>query len=163
LKKIVLLSDTHSWIDKEAIKHFEEADEIWHAGDIGSLEVTDYLAQFAPIRAVYGNIDNTQIRTEFPEELFFEVEGYKIWMIHIGGYPPKYSKRIIPKLEELKPSIFICGHSHILKVLFDKNRKILHLNPGAFGKHGFHKERTLLKFELHQGNITNLQVVSKSK
>lgn len=159
MKSIVLLSDTHSYIDSEIEKHLIKADEIWHAGDIGNLSVTNYLKSFAPVRGVYGNIDDTNIRLEFPKDNIFELEGFKIWMTHIGSYPPNYNKKIKPQLDKISPSIFICGHSHILKVIYDKNRACLHLNPGAIGKHGFHKVRTMLSFDLDKGNITNMKVV----
>lgn len=163
MKNILLLSDTHSYIDKEAEEHYKNADEIWHAGDIGNVSVTDYLKKFSKLRAVFGNIDDHIIRKEFPENQIFEIENMKIWMIHIGGYPTKYSKKIDQLLQEIKPDIFICGHSHILKVIFDKKKNLLHLNPGAFGKHGFHKERTMLKFKLNKGKITDLHIISKPK
>lgn len=159
MKTILLLSDTHSFADTSLEKHYKHVDEIWHAGDIGVLDVTDYLKSFATLRAVYGNIDDQEIRSEFPKDLFFEIEGFKVWITHIGGYPPKYSKKIISTLNIEKPSIFICGHSHILKVIFDKERQCLHLNPGAIGKHGFHNVRTMLKFKLDKGNISDMKIL----
>lgn len=159
MKNILLLSDTHSYFDKELEKHLQHADEIWHAGDIGDLSVTNYLSTFAPLRAVFGNIDNHNIRAEFPKDNIFDIEGFKVWITHIGSYPPRYNKTIKAQLEEIQPNIFICGHSHILKVMYDKNLECLHLNPGAIGKHGFHKVRTMLSFTLDSGDIRNMNII----
>ena len=161
--KIVLLSDTHNYLDDAIKKHLKKADEIWHAGDIGNIELLDELQAIKPIRAVYGNIDDAKIRKACPKEQFFEVDGQKIYMIHIGGYPPKYTTVLKQRLLELKPTIFICGHSHILKVIYDKNINCLHLNPGAAGIYGFHKVRTLLKFEINSGKLENMQIVELGK
>ena len=159
MKKILLLSDTHSYYNKELEKHLKNCDEVWHAGDIGNSDVTDYLGAFAPLRAVYGNIDDHKIRSIYPKDLIFEIEGFKVWITHIGSYPPKYNKQINRQLELIKPSIFICGHSHILKVIYDKKINCLHLNPGAIGKHGFHKVRTMLSFVLDNGHIKDMQII----
>lgn len=159
VKKILLLSDTHSFIDAQILKFVEQADEVWHAGDIGDLNVTDTLKKQKTLRAVYGNIDSYEARLEFPLDNLFTVEGVAVWMTHIGGYPNKYDLRIREKLKENPPQLFISGHSHILKVQFDKKLNLLHLNPGAAGKHGFHKVRTMLRFQLDNGNITNLEVI----
>jgi len=159
MKKILLLSDTHSFLDSRVLDYAKDADEIWHAGDIGNLNVTDSLRNLKPLRAVYGNIDNATIRQEFPEDLFFELEGVSVFMTHIGGKPNRYAKGISEKLSKLKPQLFICGHSHILKVAFDKSRELLYVNPGAAGKHGFHKKQTLIKFELANGKAQNLVVI----
>ena len=159
MKKILLLSDTHSFLDSRVLDYAKEADEIWHAGDIGNLNVTDALRNLKPLRAVYGNIDNATIRQEFKEDLFFELEGVRVFMTHIGGKPNRYAKGISEKLSKLKPQLFICGHSHILKVAFDKSRELLYINPGAAGKHGFHKKQTLIKFELANGKAQNLVVI----
>ncbi len=159
MKKIGLISDTHSFLDTRVFHHFAEVDEIWHAGDIGDLKVTDTLADFKPLRAVYGNIDNHEIRATHPLNAFFEVEGTKILMTHIGGYPPKYNPRSRALIEEYKPQLFICGHSHILKIMYDKDKNCLHMNPGAAGNHGFHKVRTLIRFNLHQGEFSNVEVI----
>ena len=159
MKKILLLSDTHGFLDPRVLGYAKNVDEIWHAGDIGNLNVTDALKKLKPIRAVYGNIDNATIRQEFPEDLFFELEGVSVFMTHIGGKPYKYAKGIPEKLSTLKPQLFICGHSHILKVAFDKNKELLYINPGAAGKHGFHRKQTLIKFELTNGKAQNLVVI----
>ena len=159
MKKILLLSDTHSFLDSRVLDYAKEADEIWHAGDIGNLNVTDALRNLKPLRAVYGNIDNATIRQEFTDDLFFELEGVRVFMTHIGGKPNRYAKGISEKLSKLKPQLFICGHSHILKVAFDKSRELLYINPGAAGKHGFHKKQTLIKFELANGKAQNLVVI----
>lgn len=163
MKKIILLSDTHSYYNSELEKHLLKADEIWHAGDIGSLDVTDQLSTFAKVRAVYGNIDDSSIRSVYPKDLIFDIEGFKVWMTHIGSYPPNYNAKIRPQLHDIKPSIFICGHSHILKVIYDKKLQCLHLNPGAIGKHGFHKVRTMLSFELNKGHIENMNIIEYSR
>ena len=159
LKKILLLSDTHSYIDDRILEYAKNADEIWHVGDFGNLEVIDELKKVGKLRGVFGNIDDAKIRAEFPEIAIFECEKVKIFMIHIGGYPHKYAPRVKEKLKEEKPQIFISGHSHILKVMYDKELEILHLNPGAAGKHGWHKMRTMLRFEINGEKIENLEVV----
>jgi hypothetical protein len=157
--KIGLLSDTHSFFPDEIYKYFEKCDEIWHAGDIGSMEVVEKIRAFKPLRAVWGNIDGQEMRKEFPLDLTVQVEGMKIWMTHIGGYPGKYAARIKKQLEITRPQLFICGHSHILKVIQDKELNLLHLNPGAAGIEGFHQVRTLMRFEIKQGKINNLEVI----
>lgn len=159
LKKILLLSDTHSYIDDRILEYAKNADEIWHAGDFGNLEVIDELKKVGKLRGVFGNIDDAKIRAEFPEIAIFECEKVKIFMIHIGGYPHKYAPKVKEKLKEEKPQIFISGHSHILKVMYDKELEILHLNPGAAGKHGWHKMRTMLRFEVNGEKIENLEVI----
>ena len=157
--KILLLSDTHSYIDDRILEYAKNADEIWHAGDFGNLEVIDDLKKAGTLRGVFGNIDEAKIRAEFPEINVFECEKVKVVMIHIGGYPHKYAPRVKQILKEEKPQIFISGHSHILKVMYDKELEILHLNPGAAGKHGWHKMRTMLRFEINGEKIENLEVV----
>ena len=159
MKKILLLSDTHSFIDAQILKFVKQADEVWHAGDIGDLNVTDTLKKHKPLRAVYGNIDDKDARAEFPLDNKFIVEGISVWIPHIGGYPNKYNMRVKEELKKDTPKLFICGHSHILKVQFDEKLNLLHLNPGAAGKHGFHKVRTMLRFELGKGAITNMEVI----
>ena len=159
MKKILLLSDTHSYIDDQILKFVKQADEVWHAGDVGDLKVTDTIKKHKPLRAVYGNIDDKDARIEFPLDNKFELEGVNVWITHIGGYPGKYNQRVREDLKIEKPTLFICGHSHILKVQFDKKLNILHLNPGAAGNHGFHKVRTMLRFELTNGKIENMEVV----
>ncbi len=162
--KIGLISDTHSYLDEQVFKYFDDCDEIWHAGDIGSMEVAIRLENFKPFRAVWGNIDGREIRLRYPEDQIFECSGMKIWITHIGGKPPAYSKGIKPRLKEIKPDIFICGHSHILRVMADeKMDRLLYLNPGAAGMHGFHKIRTLLRFEIEEGKIKNMQAIELGK
>ena len=159
MKQIVLLSDTHHTLDKRFLPHFENADEIWHAGDIGSLEITDTLKKYAPIRVVYGNIDDKTIRTEFKGNLYFKCEKVNVMMTHIGGYPGRYDKKILPIIEQSNPDLFICGHSHILKVMYDKKNQLLHMNPGATGDYGIHKVKTILCFTIEGKEIKNLRVV----
>lgn len=159
MKKILLLSDTHSHIDDGIIKHVHWADEVWHAGDIGDVSVTDAIMALKPLRAVYGNIDDNVIRIQFPKHLFFNCEDVKVWITHIGGYPGRYPARIRAILDSKRPDLFICGHSHILKVMSDKKYNLLHMNPGAAGRHGFHKVCTMLRFEVYRGKISSLEVV----
>ena len=159
MKKILLLSDTHGYIDNHMMNYVNEADEVWHAGDIGSIEVTDKISTAKPLRAVYGNIDDAQIRVSFPKDLTFTSEGVHVFMTHIGGRPGRYAKGVSQKLKSLHPKIFICGHSHILKIQFDQAHQLLFINPGAMGKHGFHKVRTMVRFELSDGEIKNMEVI----
>ncbi|ADF51319.1 metallophosphoesterase family protein [Zunongwangia profunda] len=160
MKKILLLSDTHSYIDDRIIHYAEQADEIWHAGDIGSIEISDKLkAPGKPLIAVYGNIDNTEIRKEFPLNQRWMCEGVDVWITHIGGYPKKYSPAVRDEIRQNPPKLFICGHSHILKVMMDKDLGLLHMNPGAAGKHGWHKQRTMLRFVIDGENIKDLEVI----
>ena len=159
MKNISLLSDTHSVLDERFIPHLKNSDEIWHAGDIGSLDVYDKLTKLSNVKAVYGNIDNHKIRIELKSELFFKCEGINIYMTHIGGYPGKYSKGIKEKIEKTNPNIFICGHSHILKIMNDKENKLLFLNPGAAGNHGFHHVKTIIKFDIDDKKIRNLKII----
>ena len=159
MKKILLLSDTHGFIDNQILKFVKQADEVWHAGDIGAIEVTDTIKKLKPLRAVYGNIDNALIRTEFPLNNKFTIEKITVWITHIGGYPNKYDLKIRDEISKNSPNLFISGHSHILKVMFDKKLNLLHMNPGAAGKHGFHKVRTMLRFEINEDKITNLEAI----
>jgi len=159
MKKILLLSDTHSFIDDQILKFVKQADEVWHAGDIGDLHVTDSLKKLKPLRAVYGNIDTSDARLDFPLDAKFEVEKVSVWMTHIGGYPNRYNQRIREEIKLNSPKIFISGHSHILKVQYDKKLNLLHLNPGAAGNHGFHKIRTMLRFNLDNGGIKDLEII----
>ncbi|MGV0996048.1 metallophosphoesterase family protein [Empedobacter falsenii] len=163
MKKILLLSDTHSYIDDRILEYVQQADEIWHAGDIGDISVTDKLAEIKPLRAVYGNIDDNKARAEFPLNNRFTLEGVDVWITHIGGYPGKYNPAIRKEITENPPKLFICGHSHILKVMPDKQLGLIHMNPGAVGKHGFQKVRTMLRFELNKGKIENLEVIEFKK
>ncbi|MDX1271148.1 metallophosphoesterase family protein [Bizionia paragorgiae] len=163
MKKILLLSDTHSYIDDAILEHVKQADEVWHAGDIGNLEVTDAIKKHKPLRAVYGNIDDDKARMEFPENNRFMCEGVDVWITHIGGYPNKYNVRIREEIQRNPPKLFICGHSHILKVMPDKKLNLLHMNPGAVGKHGFHNVRTMLRFTISGDTIANLEVIEFPK
>ena len=163
MKKILLLSDTHSYIDDQILKFVKQADEVWHAGDIGDLKVTDTIKKIKPLSAVYGNIDDADARAEFPLDNKFSVENVSVWITHIGGYPNRYNQRIREEIKINPPKIFIAGHSHILKVQYDKNLNLLHLNPGAAGNHGFHKIRTMLRFELEKGEIKNLEIIELAK
>ncbi|NBC07019.1 MAG: YfcE family phosphodiesterase [Bacteroidetes bacterium] len=163
MKRIGLISDTHSHLEESVFDYFEECDEIWHAGDIGDPAVADRLAEFRPFRAVYGNIDEPALRRRFPEDLRFELEGVDVFMTHIGGYPGRYNKRVRAILREQPPKLYICGHSHILKVMPDKTLGLLHINPGAAGNHGFHKMKTIVRFSLNKGEIKDLQVVELGK
>ena len=163
MKKILLLSDTHSYIDDQILKFVKQADEVWHAGDIGDLKVTDTIKELKPLRAVYGNIDDASARTEFPLDNRFKVEKVDVWMTHIGGYPNKYYTRIREEIKVNPPKIFISGHSHILKVQFDKKLNLLHLNPGAAGKHGFHQVRTMLRFKIDGSDIKEMEIIELEK
>ncbi|MET2985827.1 metallophosphoesterase family protein [Aureibaculum conchae] len=163
MKKILLLSDTHSYIDNQILKFVKQADEIWHAGDIGDVKVSDTLKNIKPLRAVYGNIDNAEIRKEFPLNNRFTIENVDVWITHIGGYPNRYNARIKEEIKDNPPRIFISGHSHILKVMNDKKLNLLHFNPGAAGKQGFHKIRTMLRFEIDGSKIENLEVIELGK
>ena len=163
MKKILLISDTHSYIDDRILEYAQQADEIWHAGDIGDISVTDKLAEIKRLRAVYGNIDDNKARAEFPLNNRFKLEGVDVWITHIGGYPGKYNPAIRKEITENPPKLFICGHSHILKVMPDKQLGLIHMNPGAVGKHGFQKVRTMLRFELNKGRIENLEVIEFKK
>lgn len=159
MKRIALLSDTHGYLDEGIIKHIKECDEIWHAGDVGDISVLNKLSTLAPLRAVYGNIDGQEVRKSVPEHQRFVCEGVSVWITHIGGYPGRYVPKIREAIKAKPPKLFICGHSHILKVMPDKKLGLLHMNPGACGRHGFHKVRTLLRFTLEKGEIKNLEVV----
>ena len=163
MTKILLLSDTHSYIDDDILKYVKKADEVWHAGDIGTLEVTDAIKNLKPLRAVYGNIDDAKVRLEFPENNRFVCEDVSVFITHIGGYPPKYNMTTRDLIKENPPRLFICGHSHILKVIPDKRYNLIHMNPGAVGKHGFHKVRTMLRFTIDGPKIENLEVIEFPK
>jgi len=163
MKQIGLLSDTHGYIDDRIAHHLKGCDEIWHAGDIGNIQVTDTLQKIAPVIAVYGNIDGTEVRSTFPLDHTWKVEGAKCYMTHIAGRPGRYPFRVKAKIEEEKPTIFICGHSHILLIKRDIKTGLVHLNPGAAGTHGFHKTRTLLRFGISNGRIQNMEIVELGK
>jgi hypothetical protein len=161
--KILLLSDTHSHIDDTILKYVNQADEVWHAGDIGNLAVTDAIKKLKPLLAVYGNIDDDKARLEFPLNNRFMCEGVDVLITHIGGYPGKYNQAIREELYKNPPKLFICGHSHILKVMFDKKLNLLHMNPGAAGISGFHQVRTMLRFVIDGDKIKDLEVVEIGK
>ena len=163
MKKILLLSDTHGYIDDQIMKFVRQADEVWHAGDVGNLKVTDRIKEVKTLRCVYGNIDGKDARADFKLDEVFECEGMTVYITHIGGYPNLYNKRVREQLQQIKPNLYICGHSHILKVQYDNDLERLHLNPGAAGKVGFHKIRTMLRFEVDLGNIKNLEVIELAK
>ena len=162
--KIGLLSDTHSHLDPKVFEYFKECDELWHAGDIGDAVIVNELEKFKPLRAVYGNIDDQAMQVRFPEDLWFSCEGITIWMTHIGGAPPNYNPRIKKMLKDRIPDIFICGHSHILRIKKDRTYKnMLYLNPGAAGNHGFHLIKTLVRFEVIGKEIKNMEVIELGK
>ncbi|MTI33172.1 metallophosphoesterase family protein [Xanthovirga aplysinae] len=162
--KIGLLSDTHGYLDERIFYYLEDCDEIWHAGDVGSLEVLEKLEQFKPTKGVFGNIDGQNIRIRWPENQRFSCQGLDIWITHIGGRPPKYNPKILAQLKQNPPNVFVCGHSHILQVSKDPNfHQMLFLNPGAAGKQGFHRVRTILRFEINSGDISNLQAIELGK
>lgn len=162
--KVGLLSDTHSYLDPKVFDYFKECDEIWHGGDIGDAAVINDLEKFKPVRAVFGNIDDKEMQARFPEDLWFTCEGLTIWMTHIGGAPPNYNPRIKKILKDRLPDIFICGHSHILRIKKDpKYKNMLYLNPGAAGNHGFHHIKTLVRFEVIGKEIKNMEVIELGK
>ena len=158
MKKIGLISDTHGYLDDAVFKYFDDRDEIWHVGDFGA-DVAEPLAAFKPLRGVYGNIDGAEIRNEFPEHLRFKCEEVDVWMTHIGGYPHKYAPNVKRIIYTKPPQLFISGHSHILKVMFDDKINCLHINPGAAGKHGWHQKRTLIRFCISAEKIHTLEVI----
>jgi len=159
MTKILLLSDSHSYIDDRILEYAGQADEIWHGGDFGSMEVIEQLEKIKPLKGVYGNIDNAKIRSEFPEVNRFTCEEVEVLMIHIGGYPGKYTPPARQEISEKAPKLFISGHSHILKVMFDRKNNLLHLNPGACGKQGWHKMRTMMRFVIDGTEIKDLEVI----
>ena len=159
MKRIGLLSDTHGYLDEKIFGYFEDCDEIWHAGDIGNLQVVEQLEQFRPLRAVYGNIDDAIIRQEFPLNLRFSCEGMEVFMTHIGGYPGRYNRRVREILQKEPPDLYICGHSHILKIMPDPKLDLLHINPGACGNHGFHKIKTIVRFSISDGQLHDMDVI----
>jgi len=162
MKKILLLSDTHSFIDEQIMSHAKWSDEIWHAGDFGSIDVINSLQKIKPLHGVFGNVDGHEIRREFPEFIRFYCEDVEVLMMHIGGYPKRYSPLAKSEIEKRSPKIFISGHSHILKVMMDRDKNILHLNPGACGTEGWHKVRTMLRFVIDGSEIKDLEVIELS-
>lgn len=163
MTRIGLISDTHSFLDDAVFNHFETCNEIWHAGDFGTMQLADQLASFKPLKGVYGNIDDNEIRNRFPEQLVFTCEGVKIMMRHIGGYPPKYNPETRKELLIHQPQLFISGHSHILKVIYDEKINCLHMNPGAAGKQGWHKVRTLIRFVIDGNEMKDCEVIELGK
>jgi putative phosphoesterase len=162
--KIGLLSDTHTFLDEKIFEYFKDVDQVWHAGDIGNDDLADQLEAFKPLRAVYGNIDGGKLRIRYPEDQIFSEDGVSVWMTHIGGYPPRYTSRVKTAIMKYNPKLFICGHSHILKIMPDKKRPgSLCINPGAAGQQGFHIEKTIVRFELAEGKIKNLEVIKLGK
>jgi len=159
MTKIGILSDTHGLLDDRIFEYFTSCDEIWHAGDIGSIEVINKLQSFKPLRAVWGNIDGHDIRSLLPQHNRFMCEDVKVWLTHIGGYPGKYDPLVRPGIFQQPPNLFVCGHSHILKVQYDRSLELLHINPGAAGKHGWHKVQTLIRLEIDSKTIQNLEVI----
>ncbi|MCB0400966.1 MAG: metallophosphoesterase family protein [Flavobacteriales bacterium] len=159
MTRIALISDTHGYLDPKAEKYLKECDEIWHAGDVGDLSVIDKLNQIKPTKGVYGNIDGQDIRKVFPKNLRFHCEGVDVWITHIGGYPKRYSQDVRDEIRINPPQLFISGHSHILKVMYDKKLNLLHINPGAAGKSGFHKVKTLVRFTINQKEIQDLEII----
>lgn len=163
MKRIGLMSDTHGFLDEKVLKYFEACDEIWHAGDIGTMAVADKIEEFKPFRAVYGNIDGADIRQRYPLDLRFDCEGLDVLITHIGGYPNRYSKRVREMMLEHSPKLFISGHSHILKVMPDSKFDLLHINPGACGNHGFHQIKTIVRFSVNAGEVFDLEVIELGK
>ena len=163
MKKIGILSDTHAHWDDRYAQYFAECDEIWHAGDIGSEDVLNRLEALKPVRAVFGNIDGQAIRVRTGRHQRFEIEGVSVWITHIGGYPGKYAREVIPEIFRKPPQLFIAGHSHITKVMFDKTLNCLHINPGAAGLYGFHKVRTLVRLVIDNGTFSDLEIIELSE
>jgi len=163
MKRIGLLSDTHSFLDENIFRHLESCDEIWHAGDFGNLALAEQLQAYRPLRGVFGNVDGSDIRTVYPEKLRWVCEELNVFMIHIGGYPPRYLPAIKKELYADPPRLFICGHSHILKIIYDPALGCLHMNPGAAGNQGWHKIRTILRFSISGKDIRDCEVVELGK
>ena len=159
MKKIGLISDTHNFLDDAVFRHFEHCDEVWHAGDFGNASIAEKLAAFKPLKGVYGNIDGYDVRGQYPELLRWMCEEVEVLMVHIGGYPGKYSPIVKAEMKRLPPKLFISGHSHILKIIFDKDYDCLHINPGAAGREGWHKVRTLIRFCISEEKIHTLEVI----
>lgn len=164
MTNIGLISDTHGFLDESVFEHFKNCDEIWHAGDVGSTEIIKKLQNFKPTRFVFGNIDSKEIQWQIPENQFFNLEGFDIWMTHIGGSPPNYNPAVKKQFKEKTPDIFVCGHSHILRAMRDETRNnMIFLNPGAAGNEGFHKMKTLLRFSLDNRKMLNLEAIELGK
>lgn len=161
MKRIGILSDTHGTIIPQVFDFFKDVDEIWHAGDLGNITVAEQLEAFKPLRAVHGNIDDYIVRLQYPEDLFFQVEEVHVYMTHIGGYPGHYMPEVKIILEKKKPDLFVCGHSHILKVIYDKKLDLLHLNPGAAGNSGFQKKTTMIRFAIDGKQFKDMEIFEK--
>lgn len=159
MTRIGLLSDTHSYLDEKMLHHFAQVDEIWHAGDVGNKEVYEKLQNLKPVKGVYGNIDDASIQQFFPRVLQFTCEEVRVLITHIGGYPPKYNADSLPLIQSYRPNLFITGHSHILKIMYDHQLQVLHMNPGAAGTHGWHQKRTIVRFNIHGNNIQDCEVI----
>lgn len=159
MQRIALLSDTHNYLEPKMLKYFDSCNQIWHAGDIGTIAIMDELAKIKPVIAVYGNIDGQDVRNAYPENQHFMCEQVKVFITHIGGYPNRYSPDALNEIKRETPQLFICGHSHILKVMFDPKYKLLHINPGAAGVHGFHKVKTMVRFTVEADKIKDLEVI----
>ena len=162
MTRIGLISDTHNYLDESVFMHFKDCDEIWHGGDFGTVDIADKLKAFKPLKGVYGNIDGMDIRSNYPEQLVFMCEGVKVLMRHIGGYPPKYNPETKKEIMLHQPQLFISGHSHILKIMYDEKLNSLHMNPGAAGKQGWHKVRTLIRFVVDGKEIKDCEVIELS-
>lgn len=163
MQRIALLSDTHNYLDPKIFKYFDGCDQIWHAGDIGTISITDELSKTKPVIAVYGNIDGEDVRKVHPLNQHFKCENVTVYITHIGGYPNRYSLEALEEIKKHKPQLFICGHSHILKVMYDAKYKLLHINPGAAGNHGFHNVKTLVRFTIDDEKIKDLEVIELGK
>ncbi len=159
MTRIGLIADTHHFLDEQVFNYFEDVDEIWHAGDFGNIELAEKLSSFKPLKGVYGNIDGPDIRSIYPENLFFACEEVKVLITHIGGYPPKYNSRTKKLIAEHKPQLFISGHSHILKIMYDEKINCLHINPGAAGRQGWQAVRTLLRFTIDGDAIKDCEII----
>jgi putative phosphoesterase len=163
MKRIGLISDTHNYLDEAVFKHFEQCDEIWHAGDFGSVEIANRLQSFKPLKGVYGNIDGPDVRSIYPEKLRWKCEGVEVLMIHIGGYPPRYNPAVKQELSSMPAQLFICGHSHILKIIYDDKLQCLHINPGAAGNQGWHKVRTIVRLTIDGNDMKDCEVIELGK
>ena len=163
MQRIALISDTHNYLDPKILKYFDECDQIWHAGDIGTISITDELSKIKPVIAVYGNIDGQDVRKVHPLNQQFKCENVNVFITHIGVYPNRYSKEALDEIKKNRPQLFICGHSHILKVMYDEHFKLLHINPGAAGNHGFHAVKTLVRFTIADEKIKDLEVIELGK
>lgn len=163
MTRIGLISDTHGFLDENVFTHFENCHEVWHAGDFGTIELANRIASFKPLKGVYGNIDGNDLRTIYPEQLVFMCEEVKVMMRHIGGSPPNYNPGTRKQLQLHQPQLFIGGHSHILKVIYDDKQQCLHMNPGAAGKHGWHKVRTILRFVIDGKEMKDCEVIELGK